>query len=182
MVKFLDRGTGSARAAADYLTADLDAKGKEREQVQVLRGDPHQVADVADSLEFENKYTAGLFAWAPEDQPNDWQIDRVLEEFEKTAWAGLEPDRYAWSAVQHRDARGGVHVHVLAARVRPGERQEPEYRAARLGEDLWGVTRLAESRKQLEPAGRSVPRAAAAAGPSRLHRGGAAEGGVGCGD
>ena len=69
MVKFLDRGTGSAQAAADYLTADLDAKGKEREEVQVLRGDPHQVADVADSLEFEHKYTAGLFAWAPEDQP-----------------------------------------------------------------------------------------------------------------
>ena len=117
MVKFLDRGTGSARAAADYLTAHLDAKGKEREEVQVLRGDPHQVADVADSLEFEHKYTAGLFAWAPEDQPSDWQIDKVLEEFEKTAWAGLEPDRYAWSAVEHRDGRGGVHVHVLAARV-----------------------------------------------------------------
>ena len=40
----------------------------------------------------------------------------VVEEFEKTAWAGLEPDRYAWAAVQHREAGGGVHVHVLAAR------------------------------------------------------------------
>ena len=40
----------------------------------------------------------------------------MLDEFEKTAWAGLETDRYAWSAVQHRDAKGGVHVHVLAAR------------------------------------------------------------------
>ena len=44
------------------------------------------------------------------------QIDRVLDEFEKTAWAGLEPDRYAWAAVQHSEAAGGVHVHVLAAR------------------------------------------------------------------
>ena len=153
MVKFLDRGTGSAKAAADYLTADLDAKGKEREEVQVLRGDPHQVADVADSLEFEHKYTAGLFAWAPEDQPSDWQIDKVLEEFEKTAWAGLEPDRYAWSAVQHRDARGGVPRACAGGALRSGERQEPEYRSTRLGEDLWGVTRLAEPRKQLEPAG-----------------------------
>ena len=153
MVKFLDRGTGSAQAAADYLTADLDAKGKEREEVQVLRGDPHQVADVADSLEFEHKYTAGLFAWAPEDQPSDWQIDRVLEEFEKTAWAGLEPDRYAWSAVEHRDAGGGVHVHVLAARVDLESGKSLNIAAARLGEDLWGVTRLAEPRKQLEPAG-----------------------------
>ena len=39
-----------------------------------------------------------------------------MDEFEKTAWAGLEPDRYAWAAVQHREAGRGVHVHVLAAR------------------------------------------------------------------
>ena len=40
----------------------------------------------------------------------------MVDEFEKTAWAGLEPDRYTWAAVQHREAGGGVHVHVLAAR------------------------------------------------------------------
>ena len=34
----------------------------------------------------------------------------------QTAWAGLEPDRYAWAAVVHRERGGGVHVHVLAAR------------------------------------------------------------------
>ena len=81
-----------------------------------LRGNPHQVAEVADALEFEHKYTSGVIAWAPEDKPSDAQIGRVLDEFEKTAWAGLEPDRYAWSAIEHREAGGGVHVHVLAAR------------------------------------------------------------------
>ena len=50
-------------------------------------------------------------------RPSDAQIGRVVAEFEKTAWAGLEPDRYTWAAVQHREAGGGVHVHVLAARV-----------------------------------------------------------------
>ena len=29
---------------------------------------------------------------------------------------GLEEERYSWSAVLHREADGGVHVHVLAAR------------------------------------------------------------------
>ena len=29
---------------------------------------------------------------------------------------GLEPDRYAWAAVVHRERDGGAHVHVLAAR------------------------------------------------------------------
>ena len=62
------------------------------------------------------RYTSGVIAWAPEDQPSDQDIARVLDEVEQTAWAGLAPDRYAWAAVRHRDADGGVHVHVLAAR------------------------------------------------------------------
>ena len=82
----------------------------------MLRGDPDAVAAVADTLEFDHKYTSGVIAWAPEDRPSDQDIDRVLDEFEQTAWSGLAPDRYAWAAVQHRAATGGVHVHVLAAR------------------------------------------------------------------
>ena len=90
---------------------------KNPEEVKVLRGNPDQVAAVADSLEFEHKYTSGVIAWSPEDAPSDAQIERVVDEFEKTAWAGLEADRYAWSAIEHREAGAGVHVHVLAARV-----------------------------------------------------------------
>ena len=116
LIKFLARGTGSARAAADYLLGVRDAAGKPREGVEVLRGNPHQVAAVADALAFEHKYTSGVIAWAPEDAPTDDQIGEVLDEFERSAWAGLEPDRYAWAAVLHRERGGGAHVHVLAAR------------------------------------------------------------------
>ena len=66
--------------------------------------------------QFEHKYTSAVIAWAPEDQPSDTEIDRVLDEFEDTAWPGLSPDRYAWTAVRHREAGRGVHVHVVAAR------------------------------------------------------------------
>ena len=115
-VKFIARGTGSARAAVDYLLGERDGAGQPRDGVAVLRGDPDVVAAIADSLEFEHKYTSGVIAWAPEDGPTDEQIEAVLDEFETTAWAGLEPDRYAWTAVEHRERGGGVHVHVLAAR------------------------------------------------------------------
>ena len=115
MIKFLAHGSGSAAVAADYLTRQTDWTGQQREHIAVLRGDPHQVAAVADSLEFEHRYTSGVIAWAPEDQPSDEQISVVLDEFEKTAWAGLEEDRYCWAAVQHREGES-VHVHVLAAR------------------------------------------------------------------
>ena len=116
LVKFLARGTGSAAAAADYLLGERDAAGQPREGVEVLRGDPHQVTAMADALEFDHKYTSGVIAWVPDDAPTDAQISAVLDEFERTAWAGLESDRYAWAAVLHRERGGGAHVHVLAAR------------------------------------------------------------------
>ena len=116
LIKFLARGTGSAGAAARYLLGERDAAGKLREGVEVLRGNPDMVAAVADTLAFEHRYTSGVIAWAPEDRPTDEQIEAVLDAFEKTAWAGLERDRYAWTAVLHREHGGGAHVHVLAAR------------------------------------------------------------------
>ena len=114
-LKFLPHGKGSARAAVDYLVGERDAEGHRREGVEVLRGNPDMVAAVADSLEFERKYTSVVIAWAPDDRPTEEQIGAVLDEFEKTAWAGLRPDRYAWTAVLHRERGGGVHMHVLAA-------------------------------------------------------------------
>ena len=115
LIKFLRHGTGSAAEAAEYLLRESDYLGTEREEIEVLRGDPHEVAAVADSLEFEHTHKSGVIAWAPEDSPTREQIERTLEEFEKTAWAGMEPDQYAWSAVLHREQDGGAHVHVLAA-------------------------------------------------------------------
>ena len=84
--------------------------------VNAARGDPKLVADVADGLPFKYRYTSGVFAWSAEDAPTEAQIERFVEEFEKTAWSGLDPERYVWSAVAHRDDAGGVHVHTFAAR------------------------------------------------------------------
>ena len=92
-IRFLARGTGSARVAADYLLGERDPTEQPHAGVEVLRGDPHQVAAVADALAFEHKYTSGVIAWAPDDASTDAQIDAVLDAFEDTAWAGLEPDR-----------------------------------------------------------------------------------------
>ena len=114
-IKFLPHGKGSAATAVEYLVGERDAEGQEREGVEVRRGNPDMVAAVADSLDFERKYRSAVIAWAPDDRPTDEQIEAVLDEFEKTAWAGLEPDRFAWTAVLHRERGGGVHAHVLAA-------------------------------------------------------------------
>ena len=63
-IKFLARGTGSAREAADYLLEARDATGQLREGVEVLQGDPHRVAAVA------NNPASG----APDLEFADWQV------------------------------------------------------------------------------------------------------------
>ncbi len=117
LITFAKHGQGSAAAAADYLLANRDHAGKKRAEVTQLRGDARMVAEVADSLYFEHRYRSAVMAWAPEDRPDNDQIEDALDEFERVSWAGLEADRYAWAAVLHRDEDGGAHVHVLAARV-----------------------------------------------------------------
>ena len=112
-IECVRRGSGSAGKAARDLVGDRDAMGREREGVEVVRGDPNVVAAAADSLEFEHKYRSIAIEWAPEDRPTEAQINAVLDEFEKIAWAGLEADRYSWTAVLHREDGGGVHVHVF---------------------------------------------------------------------
>ena len=75
LVKFLSHGKGSARAAVEYLVGERDAAGQEREGVEVVRGNPDMVAAVADSLDFERRYTSAVIAWAPR-RPSDRGADR----------------------------------------------------------------------------------------------------------
>ena len=169
-IKFIARGRGSARAAADYLLGERDAAGKTRDGVEVLRGDPAVVAAVADSLDFKHKYTSGVIAWAPEDRPTRAQIDAVLDRFERTAWAGLETDRYAWTAVEHRERGGGVHVHVLAARC-DLETGKSLNIAPPGWQNTFGPLRDGFNHDpRLEPARRPGPGQGAAARPPRLDR------------
>ena len=116
MIKF-HKASRSGGAAADYLEDDKDHQGRPRENVKVLRGDPFRVGQIADSLDFKHRLTAGVIAWAPADNPTTEQIEEVLDNFERLAWAGLDPDRYAWSAVRHDEPSGGVHIHIMTARV-----------------------------------------------------------------
>lgn len=116
-IKFLEHGTGSAHNAADYLTSDHDHKGEERHRIKVLRGDVYRTAAVADSLKFKYRYTSGVISFHPDEMPTSEQLDEILDEFEKTAFAGLDSDRYCHSVIQHAEADGTHHIHTFTARV-----------------------------------------------------------------
>ena len=80
---------------------------------------------------------------------------RVVDEFEKTAWAGLEPDRYAWAAVQHREAGGGIHVHVLAARCDLETGKSLNIAAPGWQKTFDALRDWQKPRERVEPSGRS---------------------------
>lgn len=117
LIKFLTHGKGQAAKAVLYVIGTTDHRGILREEVKVLRGHPSMVAQVADSLTFTRGYTSGVIAWAPDDAPSEQEIEEVLDDFERLSFAGLDPDRAAWTAVLHRESGGGVHLHILVARV-----------------------------------------------------------------
>ena len=119
LIKFTraGRGEGGGRKLANYLQGELDHAGKEREAVQILRGDPDSVGEIADGLKSKNKFVHSIIAWAPTDQPTTEQIDQVLNTYESVVFTGIDTQRYTWSAVRHDDSRGGVHVHIMMARV-----------------------------------------------------------------
>lgn len=115
-IKWLRYGAGDARKATAYVLAKLDHQGIERAGVKVLRGNTEQVAQMANSLAFSRCYSSGVIAWAKEDAPTPAQIQQALDGFAQVAFSGME-DRVVWTAVQHTEADGSVHVHVLVARV-----------------------------------------------------------------
>jgi len=116
-IKFIDTGKGSASSAQSYLLREHDHKGEIRESVQVLRGNPDQVTAVAESLEFKHTYRSAVIAWHKDDHPTPKQIQEVLDEFERVAFAGLEPNQYTYYAVWHGERNGSGHIHIVTPRV-----------------------------------------------------------------
>ena len=109
-LKFLKHGTGSARHAVRYLIGH-----KEGRTATVLRGDPDQVALVADSLTTRYRYTSAVINFAPEDAPSPEEIDHCLDDFCRAM--GLDADRLAWTAILHHEPGDRVALHILVARV-----------------------------------------------------------------
>lgn len=116
-IKFLAHGTGDPARAAAYVVDSKDHQNIERAGVEVLRGDPQTFAAIAGSLTSVHRYTSGVIAWAGDDAPTDEEISAVLDDFERVAFAGLEPDEYHFCAVQHVEDDGSKHVHILVPRV-----------------------------------------------------------------
>lgn len=116
-IKFLKHGKGSAAKASAYLLDQYDHKGEIRAGVQVLKGDANTFNTICESSPHLWKYTSGIIAWSKDDAPTSDQINEVLSEFEKHAFAGLDQSQYHLFAVLHTDEDDSKHIHILAPRL-----------------------------------------------------------------
>lgn len=117
LIKFLEHGKGAANKASAYVLDHVDHLNRARAGVDVLRGDPITFTSICDSSPHLWKYTSAVIAWAKDDNPSDVQIQEVLNEFEKHAFAGLEPHQYHLFATQHIEDDGSKHIHILVPRL-----------------------------------------------------------------
>lgn len=115
LIKFFARGKGSGAAPVDYV---CHTAGRENAPPEVLRGDADLTKNLIDSIDRDWRYTSGVVSFALEDAPTPEQQERVMDAFEKAAFAGLEQDQYNILWVRHQHTEGGrVELHFVTPRM-----------------------------------------------------------------
>ncbi len=125
IVKFFKKRSkgkpSSCKACVDYLLNKPDDTAK------ILQGDPRLSQHIADSLDFKNTYTAGCLSFEEKDLPEN-QKREIMARFEKAIFAGLSPEQYNISWVQHTD-KGRLELNFVIPNVEltTGKRLQPYY-------------------------------------------------------
>ena len=102
-MKVFPHGQGGGDGPTHYLVRQ-DYPGRDANPPEVLRGDVETTRALIDTLDTKWKFTAGVLSWHPDDTVTPEQEQRVMDDFEQMAFAGLEPDQ--------RDILWVRHVHA----------------------------------------------------------------------
>ena len=114
-IKVFPHGQGGGHGPVNYLLR-LDYPGRAEAPPQVLRGDQELTRALIDAQTRKWKFSAGVCSWGPEDKVTPEQERRLMDDFERTAFAGLEPDQYDILWVRHSHA-GHHELHFVIPRV-----------------------------------------------------------------
>ncbi|UIB00762.1 relaxase/mobilization nuclease domain-containing protein [Desulfovibrio desulfuricans] len=114
-IKLFPHGKGTGGAAINYLLR-LDYPGRKENPPEVLRGDPALTRALIDSQDRQWKFSAGVLSWGPDDAVTPEQENRLMNDFESTAFAGLEPDQFSIFWVRHSHA-GHHELHFVTPRM-----------------------------------------------------------------
>ena len=114
-MKVFPHGQGDGDGPTHYLVRG-DYPGRDELPPEILRGDVETTRDLIDALGTKWKFTAGVLSWHPDDTVAPEQEQRVMDDFEHTAFAGLEPDQRNILWVRHSHA-GHHELHFVIPRV-----------------------------------------------------------------
>lgn len=114
-MKVFPHGQGGGDGPTHYLVRP-DYPGRDELPPEVLRGDVDTTRTLIDSLDTKWKFTAGVLSWHPDDKVTAEQEQRVMDDFEQVAFAGLEPDQRNILWVRHSHA-GHHELHFVILRV-----------------------------------------------------------------
>ena len=114
-MKVFPHGQGGGDGPTHYLVRP-DYPGRDELPPEVLRGDAETTRDLIDSLDTKWKFTAGVLSWHPDDAVTPEQEQRVMDDFEEMAFAGLDPDQRNILWVRHSHA-GHHELHFVIPRV-----------------------------------------------------------------
>ena len=123
IVKFFKRGNGACKATMDYLLG----KDRDREHAKILQGDPELTRQLADSLEFKNRYTVGVLSFEEKDL-DDKTKREIMADFEKSLLCGLEHDQYDITWIEHKDKdRLELNFVIPKVELNTGKAMNPYY-------------------------------------------------------
>ncbi|WP_299502503.1 relaxase/mobilization nuclease domain-containing protein [uncultured Roseobacter sp.] len=133
LIKFFPNGKGAGAGPVGYLVAERvlaydgnrdlirDADGQPMSVTrdplpEVLRGNPERTEALIDASRHQWTYRAGVISFADSDAPTEDQQAEVMDQFERLAFAGLDPEQYEVLWVRHRH-EGRVELHFCTPRL-----------------------------------------------------------------
>lgn len=158
LVKILPRGKGGGDAPVNYLLGkpelikDNGEIVRTREQAKLLRGNAEITKELINSTDYARRYTSGCLSFEENNEVITQEMkDKIMNDFEKTLFPGLDPDQYNILWVEHadkaqkdkhgnivRDEKGEVvrrlelNFLIPNQELRTGKRLQPYYHAADL--------------------------------------------------
>lgn len=123
IVKFHSRGTGGGAGPVNYLLG----RDRDREGARVLRGDPEQIRELIDTVQFRQRYKSCVLSFSEDDIP-DAQKAAIMDTFEATLFPGMTGDQYAVLWVEHVDkGRLELNAVIPCVELQTGKRLQPYY-------------------------------------------------------
>lgn len=113
LVSIFDSGTSSGQAPVNYLLGDKDHTGQIRSvKPELIDGDPQSTIDLINSITRKYKYTSGVIAFRPEENPTDKEQKEIINVFRKSFMPGLNEENFNDLWVAHRD-KGRLELHFI---------------------------------------------------------------------